>query len=327
MNSDKPCGTIRQAQESGGPLDVICAGMALVDSILLGFDPQPVSASGYRAVSGTLNPGGEAVNEAVACARLGLQTGILCRLGRDAAGDLIVGELKRAGVHTERVVREGSTPVTTLFVFEDGSRKSVTNEAHRQPFHPEKTPQLFTGARALMLGSLFRTPFDEPEAILQVVQSAKRAGQLVFADTKIPNFRKIGLSDVAEAFPFIDYLTPNEDEARFLSGKDTPEEMADVFLSFGVRNVIVKLGKRGCFLKNKDLSIRLPGIPVRAVDSTGAGDCFLAGFASELLRDGGVQAALCFANACGALCATAVGAGGALQSREQVLRFMKENGA
>ena len=106
-----------------------------------------------------------------------------------------------------------------------------------------------------------------------------------------------------------------------------PEGMADVFLSFGVRNVIVKLGKRGCFLKNRDLNIRLPGIPVRAVDSTGAGDCFLAGFASELLRGSGVQAALCFANACGALCATAVGAGGALQSREQVLRFMKENGA
>lgn len=46
--------------------DVICVGMALVDSIIKGFDPEPVSASGYRAESASLNVGGEAVNEAMA---------------------------------------------------------------------------------------------------------------------------------------------------------------------------------------------------------------------------------------------------------------------
>ena len=49
--------------------DLICIGMALVDSIIRGFDPQPVSASGYRAESGSLNVGGEAVNEAMAAAK------------------------------------------------------------------------------------------------------------------------------------------------------------------------------------------------------------------------------------------------------------------
>ena len=50
--------------------DLVCVGMALVDSIIKGFDPEPVSASGYRAASGSLNAGGEAVNEAVAAAKL-----------------------------------------------------------------------------------------------------------------------------------------------------------------------------------------------------------------------------------------------------------------
>ena len=68
-------------------LDLICIGMALVDSIIRGFDPNPVSASGYRAVSGSLNVGGEAVNEAAAAAKLGLRTGILCAVGEDAAGN------------------------------------------------------------------------------------------------------------------------------------------------------------------------------------------------------------------------------------------------
>ena len=61
--------------------DIICIGMALVDSIIRGFDPEPVSASGYRAESGSLNVGGEAVNEAMAAAKLGMKTGILCSLG------------------------------------------------------------------------------------------------------------------------------------------------------------------------------------------------------------------------------------------------------
>ena len=72
-------------------MDIICIGMALVDSIIKGFDPRPVSASGYRAVSGSLNVGGEAVNEAMAAAKLGLKTGILCSLGEDDAGDMIIG--------------------------------------------------------------------------------------------------------------------------------------------------------------------------------------------------------------------------------------------
>ncbi len=123
----------------------------------------------------------------------------------------------------------------------------------------------------------------------------------------------------------IDFLTPNEDEARYFSGKEAPEEMADVFLSYGVRNVIIKLGGKGCFFKNREGSIVLPACEIQAVDATGAGDNFVAGFASEVLRGAPYAAAMRFANACGAICTTAVGAGTALQSREQVLRFLDQS--
>ena len=275
-------------------MDIICIGMALVDSIIKGFDPHPVSASGYRAASGSLNVGGEAVNEAMAAAKLGLETGILCSLGEDDAGDMIIGALRRCGVDTARVLRssEHQTPVTTMFV------------------------------HALILGSLFRAPFDDPAVVLTVLRAAKEAGQLVFADTKMPNFRFLTLDDLGDSLPLIDYITPNEDEARYYSGKETPEEMADAFLSRGVRNVIIKLGSRGCFFKNREGSFSLPACEIRAVDATGAGDNFVAGFASEILRGASNADALRFANACGAICTTAVGAGTALRDREQVLRFL-----
>ena len=306
--------------------DIVCIGMALVDSIIKGFDPTPVSASGFRAASGTLNTGGEAVNEAAAAARLGMKTGILCSLGEDEAGNMICDGLSRAGVDTGLIIRDPqrSTPVTTMFVNEDGTRKSITNGAHTYQFHPERFAGQFLNTRALLLGSLFRAPFDDPQVIHMVLKSAHEQGIPVFADTKLPNFRFLTLDDISDSLPMIDYITPNEDEGKYYTGKDHPEEMAEVFLNRGVRNVIIKLGAKGCFFSNGKQSIHMPPFKIHAVDATGAGDNFLAGFASEILRGSDPENALLFASACGAICTTAIGACTALKSREQVLDFCRE---
>ena len=106
--------------------DLICIGMALVDSIIKGFDPKPVSASGYRAVSGTLNAGGEAVNGAMAAAKLGLRTGILCSLGDDAAADL-----KRTSIHLRTPGRLSSDPFS--------GRPSTIPKSFMLSFRPQRT--------------------------------------------------------------------------------------------------------------------------------------------------------------------------------------------
>ena len=120
--------------------DLICIGTALVDSIVRGFHPEPVSASGFTAESCSLNAGGEAVNVSVAAAKLGLKTAILCALGRDAAGALVRNTLEQYGVDTGLIVDSPQTPVTTMFVNGDGSRRSITTEAHRSCFRPERAP-------------------------------------------------------------------------------------------------------------------------------------------------------------------------------------------
>lgn len=302
--------------------DLICIGTALVDSIIRGFHPEPVSASGFTAESCSLNAGGEAVNVSVAAAKLNLKTAILCALGRDAAGNLVRSVLEQYRVDTGLIVDSPQTPVTTMFVNGDGSRKSITNEAHRYNFHPEAVPLPET--KAILLGSLFRAPFDDPGIVHSVLASAKQAGQMTFADTKLPNFRTITPDDLKESFPLMDYITPNEDEARYFTGKDDPDAMADVFLNYGVKNVIIKMGSRGCLLKGSDgTACVLPAYAIAAVDATGAGDNFAAGFVSEILRGKTKEEALRFANACGAICATAVGAATALKNRRQVLNRMR----
>lgn len=304
--------------------DILCIGMALVDSIIKGFNPEPVSASGFTAVSGTLNVGGEAVNEAVAAAKLGAKTRILCTLGEDPAGDMITDYLIKNGVDTSCVIRdaEHATPVTTMFVNDDGTRKSITNQAHRYNFHPEKHVEEITKARAIILGSLFRAPFDDPGIIYEVLSSAKNKGILTVADTKLPNFVKLSLDDVKSDLPYVDYITPNEDEAKYFTGENDPDKMADVFLNYGVKNVIIKLGSKGCYFKNADTVIKLDAMKIDAVDATGAGDNFVAGLTTEILNGKPIEEALKFANACGAICTTAVGAGTALKDYGQVLKSL-----
>ncbi len=304
--------------------DIVFIGTAILDTVIKGFDPEPVSVAGFRAESGSINAGGEGVNGSIASAKLGMKSALLCFLGNDQAGDLIEVELEKNGVDTGCIVKTGGhpTPVTTIFVAEDGNRKSITNKAHSYNFHPEQYPERFTDTKAVVIGSLFRAPFNDPDVIKAVVSEAHSRGIPVFADTKIPNFRKLTLDDIADSLAMVDYITPNEDEAKFFTGEDEPEKMAAAFLAKGVKNVILKLGSRGCLLMNSKETIYMPAHKIEVVDATGAGDNFMAGFVSELIRGSDVRDALAFANACGAICTTAVGTGTALKNREQVLKML-----
>ena len=305
---------------------LLCIGSALVDSIIKGFNSTPTSAAGYTAVSGSLNVGGEAVNEAVIASRLGIDTSIMCHIGNDSAGRIILDTLSEAGINTDPVVFSmcEPTPITTMFVNDDGTRKSITNLAHKYNFHPE---QYLDGNRfydAISIGSLFRAPFDSPDVVYSVMKAASHSSKYVLADTKLPNFKIMNLSDIAEALHFIDYIFPNEDEAKYYTGKNKPDEMADVFLSYGIKNVVIKLGSNGCYYKNNDQEKRINAYNIDAIDATGAGDSFISGFISEKMQGSSDLEALEFANACGAICSTAVGATTALKTRAQVVAFMKE---
>ena len=175
--------------------DLICVGMALVDSIIGALIREAGFGLGIPRSLRKPERGRQAVNEAMAAVKLGLKTAILCGLGEDGAGDMVLDALRRCGVDTSLVVRsaEHPTPVTTMFVRDDGSRQSITNASHTYNFHPERSCAGLGKARALILGSLFRAPFDDVDVIRAVLTSAKRQGLLVIADTKLPNFRFLTL--------------------------------------------------------------------------------------------------------------------------------------
>lgn len=306
-------------------IDAIYVGTALVDTIIKGFNQKPISASGFIADSASLNLGGEAINGVIAASKLDIKASILCHLGNDTVGRLIESELVKVGVDIENIVHsDHPTPITTMFVENDGTRKSITNSAHRYNFHPEKYINNIH-AKAIVLGSLFRAPFDDKEVIYKVLKYAKENNMLVFCDTKLPNNNVLSLDDINDSLGMVDYITPNLDEAKYYTNENELNKMADVFLSKGIKNVIIKLGSEGCYFKNKDQEIKIPAYKIDAKDATGAGDNFLAGFVCKKLNGSNDKDALLYANACGAICTSEVGASTALINNEQVIKFMKDN--
>ena len=128
-----------------------------------------------------------------------------------------------------------------------------------------------------------------------------------------------------ESFSYIDYLFANEEEAGMVTGRNSREEMADEFLKYGVKHVMIKCGGEGCYVKSEGLQRLFPAVANFAcVDTTGAGDTFAAGFVYALSEGKSLEECAKWGNACGSLTVEKVGACAGIQNREQVLERLKQ---
>lgn len=264
--------------------DVVCIGQAVLDCIVRGREENPHRKRVYRAESITLNTGGDAVNESIVLAGLGRRVRLVCGLGDDPAGRLILDEVRRRGVDTEKVTVSGKlcTPVANLMVEKNGSRSSVNSSATMlEGYTPEA--EVVKEARVVSLASLFRAPLDQREVICDLVRAAKAEGAIVCADTKLPTWRQVDLRDLEEVLPLIDYLFPNENEGAYYTGEKEYRAMARRICEMGVKHVVIKAGEKGCVACAGGECFEMGSRAVQAVDSTGAGDSFVAGFISALL--------------------------------------------
>jgi len=305
-------------------IEVICIGQAVLDCIIKGQNADSYHDITKMADSITLSPGGDAFNESVILSRLGHQVRIMCGLGQDLAGEILTDKLKENAIDTDAIIYDDTaqTPVAALMVAPDGSRKSISSPAHLVKFFEPGT-SLLKEVKVVSLASLFRAPFNRPETILAVCQAAKKTGAIVTADTKLTYYGELTLQKIEAALPYIDYIFPNEDEAEFYTRKSDYAKMADVFLDYGVKNVIIKTGPQGCFVKNATDSFAVPAHKLTAVDTTGAGDNFVAGFISAIIRGSDLREAVQFAIGCAALCVQSIGATSGIQSLAQAEEYIR----
>ncbi len=271
--------------------------------------------------------GGSAANTAIALAKLGGEPTLLTHTGSDIWAQQLLPVLEATGVRTDSIVQEkhGQTGLTFLVVSSDAERTMFTYRGANRNLHPDEIlSSQFTDVDFLHISSYACLVAPQAQAVRKAVQMAVQKNIKISLD--------VGVEPATDARDMLQELLSHlalivlgEAEALELTQKMTLAAAIETLIESGVQTIALKLGKDGCRIINQNQDIYLPGIPVQAVDSTGAGDAFCAGMMHGLTLGWQLQMAGSFANALGALAASRWGAGEELPTLKEVSSFLSLN--
>jgi ribokinase len=278
-----------------------------------------IESGAYRYV-----PGGKGANSAVAVARLGGDCTFCAKLGRDDNGDALAALYEREGIDCRALCRSEHAPtgLAAIMVEADGSNRIV----------------VYPGANmTLTEGDIDRALDTAPDALylqLEIAHAAVLYAAKSAAARGIPVFIDAGPADAAfplEQLPPLALFSPNETEAEIFTGINPDSEEACLACAEALTKriksayIVLKLGGRGAYLYDTTAKAGeiLPSLPVKAVDTTAAGDAFTAALTLHYLQTGDMTAAVRYANAVGALTVSRAGASSSLPTKEEVESFLK----
>lgn len=306
---------------------ILCAGSIVFDILVRPFDDARIGTT-VLVESIEYRVGGNGANTSRALAILGMKVGLMGAVGSDAPAEMVLATLNSCGVDTKEVARiSPPTASSVVLINAQGDRQflhrlGASGEAFAQPVI--FTPDMGKNNSHFHLASFFVVPNLRRNAA-RMLAEARRAGLTTSFDT---NWDPQGewLTAVEACLPHIDTFFMNEDESRMMTGT-CDADAARLLMDRGVREVVIKLGRRGCAIYTENEEIVCPAFTVDAVDTTGAGDCFVAGFLTARRRGYSLARAGLFANAVGALNVQCIGAVEGVLSEESVLGWMEKRSA
>jgi len=266
--------------------------------------------------------GGKGANQAVAARRLGAEVRFLGCLGWDSYGDQIAEQLLREGIPADGLIRveEAATGVALIVVDAEGRNQIAVAPGANRRLLPElarKYASLVAWPQVLLCQLEIPIP-----TVHWALATAREYGVLTILNPAPAQPLPDTLLSLA------DCLTPNAGEAEILSGiavdgPETATQVAQQLLARGIKRVIVTLGTQGVLFCDGISALHFPVFPVKAVDTTGAGDAFNGALAVGLAAGGTWEEAIPLANAAAALACTQHGAQSSLPDRAQVEAFMR----
>ncbi len=316
-------------------MDVLCIGLAVCDLVA-----RPVDASAFRRDSTRIDTllmacGGDALNASAGMSALGLDVTLAARVGRDPMGDFLLSEMDRLGIRRDRVlVTNGVTTATSLVLVDaSGERHFLYHGGANDRLALADLPlDRLSDFAVVHVGSAMALDGLDGPDLGRLFAAAKTAGCTTSLDVTWDASGR-WLEKVADALPRVDVFLPNADEALRITGERDPVGMADFLHRRGVRLAAIKLGERGCYLSEagEPPAGRLipPVAPARVLDTTGAGDAFVAGFLAGLHRGLAPGDCALLGNAAASRCIGCLGALGGLPTLEGLVTAVEgsaENG-
>ena len=240
---------------------------------------ETIAGSGFA-----MGPGGKGSNQAVAAARAGAKVTFVSKLGRDAFGDIALATWKREGI-TAKIVQSATEPTGAAFIYVNDRNGENAIIVVPGAAGAITAADVDAAADVIRGSKVFVTQLEQPIA-------AAHAGLDIARDAGVTTvFNPAPAAPLDDAiYPLCDYVVPNETEAAALTGLklaslDDARRVGDALLAKGVGAALITLGEKGALFHALGRSIHVPAVnagPV--VETTGAGDAFVGGFAAALAR-------------------------------------------
>lgn len=274
---------------------------------------------GETILGGTflMNPGGKGANQAVAAARLGGIVTFVTKIGNDVFGNEALSGFKNASIETRYIVRDPKNPsgVALINVDEDGENCIVVASGANGTLVPSDIKsEIFETTKQ----DIFLMQLEIPvETVKYAAEKASARGSRVILNPAPACW----LSD--NLFKNLFLVTPNETEAGMLTGSEvfdeaSAREAAEILRSKGVQNVVITMGGAGAYILSGSVSMMVPGISVKAIDTTAAGDIFSGAMAVAISEGMDIVSAVSFANKAAAISVTRMGAQASAPYRNEI---------
>ncbi|UCH33928.1 MAG: sugar kinase [Armatimonadota bacterium] len=304
--------------------EVVCLGILVADVLARPVERYPERGRLVLVDRIELHSGGCAGNTAIGLSRIGIPASVIGKVGDDGFGDFFLSAMASEGVDAGGIVRDDSanTSSTMVLVHGDGERSFIHYIGANGTLRSEDVDlDRVASAKVLHVAGALLMPALDGEPTAELMAHAKSRGVTTSLDTVWDGTGR-WMKALAPCLEHVDYFLPSIEEARMLSGVDTPEDVAQFFLARGVGVVALKMGEAGCYVANGNEALRVPAYEVSPIDATGAGDAFAAGFLAGVVKGWNLRETARFANAVGALCTLAIGTTAGIRGMDETQQFM-----
>lgn len=307
-----------EAKEGVAILGIFVADVAFMASRL------PVIGETIIGSGFAMGPGGKGSNQSVAAARAGAKVSFLSKIGEDTFGEMALSTWKGEGVDP-RVVMSKTDATGAAFIFVNpatGENAIIVYPGAAGTISPADVE---ANAEAIRGAKVFVTQLEQPVLAAERGLAIARAAGVTTIFNPAP----------AEPFPasiygLCDYIVPNETEAATLTGiapgsEDDARRAGDVLLERGVGCALITLGERGALFHSRTQSVLVPAVDAgKVIDTTGAGDAFVGGFAVALADGMDPIAATRFGCATAGISVTRRGTAPAMPTRAEIEALLAE---
>ncbi|MBQ8507109.1 MAG: carbohydrate kinase family protein [Clostridia bacterium] len=304
--------------------DLLCVGLQVIDLLVTGADASIFERETTNVGNIQLLLGGDALNQAVTASMLGARTALMGSVGNDHLGEVLLSQLGNYPISVFDRKIDAKTGISVVLCRPDGERHFVLQTGHNEHFcYGHVDEEAVKSSAIVSIGSCMSLKGFDGEDTVRLFDLAHSAGGRTALDFKI-NRSEYDMPAILESIRRADYVLPSEADVAKLTGEaGDPAKMAQGMRDLGAKNIVLKLGGRGCYLSAEGIEKHIPACPANCIDTTGAGDSFVAAFLHGVAQGWDVESCARFANAAGSIAVEHPGANGMIRSEAQVLARMR----